>query len=214
MQSPSSLDGLHSGLTVNEKCLEGAGLRECGLVIAGNTECFENFEREAAFQSRSRAIFALKFIDLLRGSVDFQQTQRTLLFAIDQRPHLRVPVCQILARARFPRDAVAQRAANPPETGHRAQFLEFELLVELDHLFGVLSALFGQAPAGSTNASMKFPEAFSNLAQTARTCIYGHLEERNAQRLSTSSLRRRLRLTLDDRVRPPHHPPDNPDVSV
>ena len=51
-------------------------------------------------------------------------------------------------------------------------------------------------------------------AQAARTCIYGHLEERNAQRLSTSSLRRRLRLTLDDRVRPPHHPADNPVVSV
>ena len=51
-------------------------------------------------------------------------------------------------------------------------------------------------------------------AQGARTCIYGHLEERNAQRLSTSSLRRRLRLTLDDRVRPPHHPADNPVVSV
>ena len=30
-------------------------------------------------------------------------------------------------------------------------------------------------------------------AQTARMCIYGHLEERNAQRLCTSSLRRRLR---------------------
>ena len=53
-----------------------------------------------------------------------------------------------------------------------------------------------------------------NQAQAARTCIYGHLEERNAQRLSTSSLRRRLRLTLDDRVRPPHHPADNPVVSV
>ena len=51
-------------------------------------------------------------------------------------------------------------------------------------------------------------------AQTARTCIYGHLEECNAQRLSTSSLRRRLRLTLDDPVRPPHHPTDNPVVSV
>ena len=37
---------------------------------------------------------------------------------------------------------------------------------------------------------------------------------KNAQRLSTSSLRRRLRLTLDDRVRPPHHPADNPVVSV
>ena len=35
-----------------------------------------------------------------------------------------------------------------------------------------------------------------------------------AQWLSTSSLRRRLRLTLDDRVRPPHHPADNPVVSV
>ena len=44
-------------------------------------------------------------------------------------------------------------------------------------------------------------------AQTARTCIYGHLEECNAQRLSTSSLRRRLRLTLDDPVRPPHTRP-------
>ena len=51
-------------------------------------------------------------------------------------------------------------------------------------------------------------------AQTARTCVYGHLGERHAQRLSTSSLRRRLRLTLDDRVRPPHHPADNPVVSV
>ena len=51
-------------------------------------------------------------------------------------------------------------------------------------------------------------------AQTARMCIYGHLEERNAQRLCTSSLRRRLRLTLDDRVCPPHHPADNPVVSV
>ena len=51
-------------------------------------------------------------------------------------------------------------------------------------------------------------------AQTARTCVYGHLEECNAQRLSTSSLRRRLRLTLDDPVRPPHHPTDNPIVSV
>ena len=54
----------------------------------------------------------------------------------------------------------------------------------------------------------------TSSAQAARTCIYGHLEERNAQRLSTSSLRRRLRLTLDDRVRPPHHPADNPVVSV
>ena len=43
----------------------------------------------------------------------------------------------------------------------------------------------------------------ASSAQTARTCIYGHLEECNAQRLSTSSLRRRLRLTLDDPVRPP-----------
>ena len=51
-------------------------------------------------------------------------------------------------------------------------------------------------------------------AQTARTCMYGHLEERNAQRLSTALLRRRLRLTLDDRVRPPHHLADNPVVSV
>ena len=54
----------------------------------------------------------------------------------------------------------------------------------------------------------------AEMAQTARTCIYGHLEERNPQRLSTSSLRRRLRLTLDDRVSPPHHPADNPVVSV
>ena len=56
--------------------------------------------------------------------------------------------------------------------------------------------------------------ARARLAQTARTCIYGHLEERNTHRLRTSSLRRRLRLTLDDRVRPPHHPADNPVVSV
>ena len=55
---------------------------------------------------------------------------------------------------------------------------------------------------------------YPDQAQAARTCIYGHLEERNAPRLSTSSLRRRLRLTLDDRVRPPHHPADNPVVSV
>ena len=53
-----------------------------------------------------------------------------------------------------------------------------------------------------------------STAQTARTCIYGHLEECNAQRLSTSSLRRWMRLTLDDPVRPPHHPTDNPVVSV
>ena len=56
--------------------------------------------------------------------------------------------------------------------------------------------------------------SLKHQAQTARTCIYGHLEECNAQRLSTSSLRRRLRLTLDDPVRPPHHPTDNRVVSV
>ena len=56
--------------------------------------------------------------------------------------------------------------------------------------------------------------ALCEQAQTARTCICGHLEECNAQRPSTSSLRRRLRLTLDDPVRPPHHPTDNPVVSV
>ena len=65
---------------------------------------------------------------------------------------------------------------------------------------------------GEQDVTLKI--TLSYLAQTARTCIYGHLEECNAQRLSTSSLRRRLRLTLDDRVRPPHHPPDNPVVSV
>ena len=73
-------------------------------------------------------------------------------------------------------------------------------------------------PADRVNRVFQVPRPnalwLADLAQTARTCIYGHLEECNAQRLSTSSLRRRLRLTLDDPVRPPHHPTDNPVVSV
>ena len=108
----------------------------------------------------------------------------------------------------------------------------------LDHLFQLVVVSFGKqliaferrndvgAPVdppnrfghlrieGSNSALGGIHRGGADMAQAARTCIYGHLEERNAQRLSTSSLRRRLRLTLDDRVRPPHHPADNPVVSV
>ena len=71
-----------------------------------------------------------------------------------------------------------------------------------------------EARRGSPGFIRNLRRGYVSSAQAARTCIYGHLEERNAPRLSTSSLRRRLRLTLDDRVRPPHHPADNPVVSV
>ena len=71
---------------------------------------------------------------------------------------------------------------------------------------------------GGTTSPRQIPRpaalAAHSKAQTARTCTYGHLGERNTQRLSTSSLRRRLRLTLDNRVCPPHHPADNLVVSV
>ena len=101
---------------------------------------------------------------------------------------------EIRAAPATPRSwAPIPRSCAPPCTGHRAT-------VTSTRWCAAHSPGKEPAPAGS--------------AQAARTCIYGHLEERNAQRLSTSSLRRRLRLTLDDRVRPPHHPADNPVVSV
>ena len=73
-----------------------------------------------------------------------------------------------------------------------------------------------ERPTGTRARLLVVQPAVSAAFDPTDSCtyLYGHLEERNTHRLSTSSLQRRLRLTLDDRVRPPHHPPDNPVVSV